>query len=144
MSFCLHHVHIICKDLEKMIGFFTNDLKANLVRRKKFGTADGASLELRGAGINLRVAKADEKMAAMEAVLAELVSQRKEMREKFADMHHQKAMCGMMGKGGRHGKMGRGGGMKGMNPNCPMMGGMQQGPDDQGGQKESAKPETKN
>jgi catechol 2,3-dioxygenase-like lactoylglutathione lyase family enzyme len=62
MSFCLHHVHIICKDLEKMIGFFTNDLKANLIRRKKFGTADGASLELQGAGINLRVAKADEQM----------------------------------------------------------------------------------
>jgi catechol 2,3-dioxygenase-like lactoylglutathione lyase family enzyme len=62
MSFRFHHVHIICKDLEKMIGFFTEDLKANLVRRKKFGSADGASLDLQGAGINLRVARADERM----------------------------------------------------------------------------------
>ena len=44
MSFRFHHVHIICKDLEKMIGFFTEGLGADLVRRKKFGTADGASL----------------------------------------------------------------------------------------------------
>jgi glyoxylase I family protein len=60
MSFRFHHVHIICKDLEKMIRFFTEDLKADLVRRKMFGTADGASLNLQGAGINLRVARADE------------------------------------------------------------------------------------
>jgi len=62
MSFRFHHVHIICKDLEKMIGFFTEDLKASLVRRKKFGTADGASLDLQGATINLRVARTDERM----------------------------------------------------------------------------------
>lgn len=62
MSFRFHHVHIICKDLEKMIGFFTEDLKARLVRRKKFGTADGASLDLQGATINLRVARTDERM----------------------------------------------------------------------------------
>lgn len=43
-----------------MIRFFTEDLKADLVRRKMFGTADGASLNLQGAGINLRVARADE------------------------------------------------------------------------------------
>lgn len=62
MSFRFHHVHIICKDLEKMIGFFTEDLKASLVRRKKFGTADGASLDLQGVTINLRVARTDERM----------------------------------------------------------------------------------
>jgi len=62
MLFRFHHVHIICKDLEKMIGFFTEGLGADLVRRKKFGTADGASLDLQGATINLRVARADEKM----------------------------------------------------------------------------------
>jgi catechol 2,3-dioxygenase-like lactoylglutathione lyase family enzyme len=45
-----------------MIGFFTEDLEADLVRRKKFGTADGASLDLQGTTINLRVARADEKM----------------------------------------------------------------------------------
>jgi catechol 2,3-dioxygenase-like lactoylglutathione lyase family enzyme len=62
MSFRFHHVHIICKDLEKMIGFFTEDIEANLLRRKKFGTADGASLDLQGTTINLRVARADERM----------------------------------------------------------------------------------
>ena len=62
MSFRFHHVHIICKDLEKMIGFFTERLGADLVRRKKFGTADGASLDLQGTTINLRIARADEKL----------------------------------------------------------------------------------
>ena len=62
MSFRFHHVHIICKDLEKMIGFFTECLGADLVRRKKFGTADGASLDLQGTTINLRVARVDEKL----------------------------------------------------------------------------------
>jgi len=55
-------VHLICRDLEKMIGFFTAGLGADLVRRKKFGTADGASLDLQGTTINLRVARADEKI----------------------------------------------------------------------------------
>jgi len=45
-----------------MIGFFTEALEADLVRRKKFGTADGASLDLQGTTINLRVARADERM----------------------------------------------------------------------------------
>jgi len=62
MSFRFHHVHIICKDLEKMIGFFTEGLGGDLVRRKKFGTADGASLDLQGTTINLRIARADEKL----------------------------------------------------------------------------------
>ena len=62
MSFRFHHVHIICKDLEKMIGFFTERIGAELAKRKKFGTADGASLDLHGATINLRVARADEKL----------------------------------------------------------------------------------
>lgn len=63
MPYRFHHVHIICKDLEKMIGFFTEVLAARLIDRRKFGTADGASLELDGATINLRVAREDEKMA---------------------------------------------------------------------------------
>ena len=62
MSFRFHHVHVICKDLEKMIGFFTESIGAELVRRKKFGTADGASLSLKGTTLNLRVARADEKI----------------------------------------------------------------------------------
>ena len=63
MSYRFHHVHIICKDLEGMIAFFTEVLAAQLIDRRKFGTADGASLKLDGATINLRVAREDEQMA---------------------------------------------------------------------------------
>ena len=62
MSYRFHHVHIICKDLEKMIAFFTEVLAARLIGHRKFGTADGASLELDGTTINLRVAREDEQM----------------------------------------------------------------------------------
>lgn len=55
-----HHVHIVCRDLERMIGFFTEVLGADLVRRQQFGTADGASLQLEGVTVNLRVAREDE------------------------------------------------------------------------------------
>jgi catechol 2,3-dioxygenase-like lactoylglutathione lyase family enzyme len=62
MIYNFHHVHIICKDLEGMITFFTDALNAKLIARKKFGPADGASLDLQGITINLRVAREDEKM----------------------------------------------------------------------------------
>jgi catechol 2,3-dioxygenase-like lactoylglutathione lyase family enzyme len=62
MAYRLHHLHIICKDLEKMITFFSEILEAKLVRRQKFGTADGASLDLQGTTVNLRVSKEDEEM----------------------------------------------------------------------------------
>ena len=62
MTYRLHHVHLICKDLEGMINFFTDALGATLVARKKFGTADGASLNLQGTTVNLRVAREDEVM----------------------------------------------------------------------------------
>ena len=62
MPYRFHHVHIICKDLEKMIGFFTEVLAARLIDGRKFGTADGASLDLDGTTINLRVAREDEQM----------------------------------------------------------------------------------
>ncbi|MGD2099751.1 MAG: VOC family protein [Desulfobacterales bacterium] len=62
MTYRFHHVHIICKDLEKMIRFFTEVLAARLIDHRKFGTADGASLELDGTTINLRVARKDEQM----------------------------------------------------------------------------------
>lgn len=62
MSYRLHHVHIVCKDLEEMIRFFTEVLEAKLIDRRKFGTADGASLDLGGTTVNLRVARKDEKM----------------------------------------------------------------------------------
>ncbi len=62
MSYRFHHVHVICKDLEKMIGFFTEILAAKLIDYRKFGTADGASLDLEGTTINLRVAREDEQL----------------------------------------------------------------------------------
>jgi len=60
MAYRFHHLHIICKDLEKMITFFTETLEAKLVMRKKFGTAYGASLDLQGTTVNLRVSREDE------------------------------------------------------------------------------------
>ncbi len=62
MTYRLHHVHLICKDLEGMIHFFSEALGATLVARRKFGTADGASLDLQGTTVNLRVAREDEDM----------------------------------------------------------------------------------
>ena len=62
MSYRFHHLHIICKELEKMITFFSETLEAKLVMRKKFGTADGATLDLQGTTVNLRVSREDEEM----------------------------------------------------------------------------------
>ncbi len=62
MQYRFHHVHLICKDLEQMISFFTKALNAKLLARKKFGTADGASLDIQGTTVNLRVAREDEEM----------------------------------------------------------------------------------
>ena len=63
MTYRFHHLHLICKDLEGMIDFFSDALGATLLARKKFGTADGASLDLQGTTVNLRVAREDEDMA---------------------------------------------------------------------------------
>lgn len=62
MNCRFHHVHLICQDLEGMIRFFTEVLGARLALRRKFGTADGASLDLAGTTINLRVAREDESL----------------------------------------------------------------------------------
>ncbi len=62
MTYSLHHVHLICRDLEKMISFFEEALGVKLVERRKFGTADGATLDLQGIDINLRVAREGEEI----------------------------------------------------------------------------------
>jgi catechol 2,3-dioxygenase-like lactoylglutathione lyase family enzyme len=62
MTYHLHHIHLICRDLEAMIRFFADSIGANLVERRKFGTADGATLNLNGIDINLRVAREDEEI----------------------------------------------------------------------------------
>ena len=54
MKYRYHHIHIICRDLQASEAFFTSDLGATLVERRKFGTADGAILDLGGTAIYLR------------------------------------------------------------------------------------------
>jgi glyoxylase I family protein len=54
MRFRYHHLHLVCSDLPKTEAFFTKDLGATLVKHRKFGTADGAVLDVHGVGINLR------------------------------------------------------------------------------------------
>ena len=60
MTYSFHHVHLVCRDLEKMIGFFVEVIGAKLVKRRKFGNAEGAALDLQGIGINLRIAREGE------------------------------------------------------------------------------------
>lgn len=62
MKYSLHHVHLICRDLEKMITFFQEAIGAELVERRKFGNADGATLDLKGIRINLRVTRDGEEI----------------------------------------------------------------------------------
>lgn len=54
MKYRYHHIHIICRDLQVTETFFTGDLGATLVERRKFGNADGAILDLGGTNIYLR------------------------------------------------------------------------------------------
>ena len=54
MKYRYHHIHLICRDLPTTEAFFTTDLGAALVERRKFGTADGAILDLGGTRIYLR------------------------------------------------------------------------------------------
>jgi len=60
MSFQFHHVHLICSDLEEMIRFFTEMFGAKLSGRKKFGSAEGATLDLNGTHIYMRMAREND------------------------------------------------------------------------------------
>ena len=60
MTYSFHHVHLVCRDLEQMIDFFVEVIGAKLVKRRKFGTAEGAALDLQGIGIKLRIAREGE------------------------------------------------------------------------------------
>jgi glyoxylase I family protein len=70
MDYHFHHVHILCSDLQDHIDFFTNNLGAQLVTHKKFGSADGATLDLNGTMINLRLAADHETIDDNAADLA--------------------------------------------------------------------------
>ena len=50
-----HHVHIVCNDLNQMIGFFVNALNASLIELKQFDGVDGAKLDLSGTTVSLRL-----------------------------------------------------------------------------------------
>ena len=67
MEYQFHHLHVICTDLEKMINFFTKSLGGKLISARKFGTADGATLDLAGVPVYLRVARTGEEVATIKA-----------------------------------------------------------------------------
>jgi len=62
MANTLNHIHLVCRDLQQMIDFFTQTFDASLITMKQFGGADGASLDLSGVTINLRVPQENEKI----------------------------------------------------------------------------------
>ena len=62
MANTLNHIHLVCRDLQQMIDFFTQNFGASLITMKQFGGADGASLDLSGVMINLRVTQENEKI----------------------------------------------------------------------------------
>jgi predicted enzyme related to lactoylglutathione lyase len=62
MAYTLNHLHLVCKDLQQMIDFFSENFDASLIAMKQFGGADGASLDLSGIMINLRVTQENEKI----------------------------------------------------------------------------------
>ena len=62
MKYQFHHLHLVCSDLDKMINFLTNTLGGKFVSFRKFGTADGAMIDLVGAPIFLRVARDGEEI----------------------------------------------------------------------------------
>lgn len=63
MTYRYHHFHLICSNLAHTEDFFTGMLGAKLIRRRKFGTADGAVLDLNGTTISLRAAREDDNIA---------------------------------------------------------------------------------
>lgn len=64
MEYRLHHLHLICSDLDKMIHFLTDTLGGKFISFRKFGTADGAVIDLAGAPIFLRVARDGEEITS--------------------------------------------------------------------------------
>jgi catechol 2,3-dioxygenase-like lactoylglutathione lyase family enzyme len=64
MTYRYHHLHLICSSLADTEDFFTGMLGAKLIRRRKFGTADGALLDLNGITISLRTAREGDNIAS--------------------------------------------------------------------------------
>lgn len=64
VRFKFHHLHLVCQDLEAMIAFWTAALGGLLVERRRFGTAEGATLDVDGIRVNLRLPKKGEALRA--------------------------------------------------------------------------------
>jgi catechol 2,3-dioxygenase-like lactoylglutathione lyase family enzyme len=60
MSYRFDHLHIVCRDLEGMIDFFTQNFDTALIERRPFSGSPGAALDLGGTTINLRLARENE------------------------------------------------------------------------------------
>jgi len=63
MPYKLHHIHLVCRNLQGLIDFFADNFEARLIGMKKFGGVDGASLDLSGTMINLRIPHENESLA---------------------------------------------------------------------------------
>lgn len=59
-TFKVNHLHIICKDLQNMIEFWTTGLGALFKEHRVFGGAEGAVLMAGDLQVNLRVPKEHE------------------------------------------------------------------------------------
>jgi len=69
MEYRFHHLHLICSDLDKMIAFLTTTLGGKFVAFRKFGTADGAVIDLAGVPLFLRVARDGEEITGNQKPL---------------------------------------------------------------------------
>ncbi len=61
------HVHLCCTDLDASIQFWTEALGATFIRRRKFGTADGAVVSLQGVQIFFKKIPEDSPLANASA-----------------------------------------------------------------------------
>ena len=59
-TFKVNHLHVICKDLQNMIEFWTTGLGALFKEYRVFGGAEGAVLMAGDLQVNLRVPKQNE------------------------------------------------------------------------------------
>jgi catechol 2,3-dioxygenase-like lactoylglutathione lyase family enzyme len=64
MTYQLHHIHLLCSNLGETAKFFSEILGAKFVDWRKFQNADGATLDLNGTNIYLRLTREGEKVAA--------------------------------------------------------------------------------
>lgn len=64
MSIRVHHIHLLCSDLEQTEQFFIQKFGARSEGNKTFGGAPGSILDLNGTKIYLRTSKAQENVSS--------------------------------------------------------------------------------